>query len=295
MSNQLNVLITGATSGFGRQTAQKLASDGHQVFATARGVNGKNADSAKDLEQWANDRKLNIKVVELDVSNEESVNKAVSSILKEASHLDVVVNNAAIVGLGPIEAYSMDQIKAMYNTNVFGSLRVIQAVLPGMRKRKSGLIIQISSVGGRTYLPFHGIYNSTKWAVESISEGLNYELAEYGIDSVTIEPGAFNTEIMGKFGTPDNTKIEEEYAVFNKAKEVMFGRMMGTITADDAPGPVWIADAIKKLVDMPAGSRPVRTVVGEAATGGVRKLNEAQVVAQRQHLEALGLDSWNKN
>lgn len=295
MENKLNVLITGATSGFGRQTAQKLANDGHQVFATARGINDKNAEAAKDLEQWASDRNLNIKVVELDVSREESVNQAVSSILKDAGHLDVVVNNAAIVGLGPIEAYSMNQVEAMYNTNVFGPLRVIHAVLPSMRKRKSGLIIQISSVGGRTYLPYHGIYNSTKWAVESIAEGLSYELAEYGIDSVTIEPGAFNTEIMGKFGAPDNTEIEEEYVAFNKAKEIMFGKMMGTITATDAPGPVWIADAIKKLVDTPAGSRPVRTVVGEAATGGVRKLNEAQAVAQREHLDALGLRHWNKN
>lgn len=294
MENQLNVLITGAISGFGRETAQKLASDGHQVFATARGINDKNAEAGKDLEQWAKSRKLNIKVVELDVSDDQSVKQAISSILNEAGHLDVVVNNAAIVGLGPMEAYSMDQIEAMYNTNVFGSLRVIQAVLPGMRKRKSGLIIQISSVGGRTYLPFHGIYNSTKWAVESISEGLSYELAEYGIDAVTIEPGAFNTEIMGKFGTPENTEIEEEYVAFNKSKEIMFGGMMRIITADDAPGPVWIADAIKKLVDMPAGSRPIRTVVGEAATGGVRDLNKAQAVAQRQHLDALGLRSWNK-
>ncbi|MTI29974.1 SDR family oxidoreductase, partial [Xanthovirga aplysinae] len=294
MSNRLNVLITGATSGFGRKTAEKLAEDGHQVFATTRGVHGKNADAVQNLEHWANERDLNIKVVELDVSDDQSVNQAISSILIEAGHLDVVVNNAAIVGLGPMEAYSIDQIEAMYNTNVFGSLRVLQAVLPSMRKRKSGLLIQVSSVGGRTYLPFHGIYNSTKWAVESIAEGLNYELESHGIESVIIEPGAFNTEIMGKFAAPDNSEIEEEYAEFNKAKEVMFGKMMKLITADSAPGPIWIADAIKKLVDMPAGERPIRTVIGEAATGGVRELNKAQVIAQRQHLEELGLGNWIK-
>ena len=293
MNNPLNILITGATAGFGRETAQKLANDGHQVFATARGVHGKNADAAKNLEDWASDRKLSLNVSELDVSDDQSVSQAISSILKKAGHLDVVVNNAGIVGLGPMEAYSIDQTQAMYNTNVFGPLRVIQAVLPGMRKRKSGLIIQISSVGGRTYLPFHGIYNSTKWAVESIAEGLNFELASHGIDSVIIEPGAFNTSIMGKFGAPEYTEIENEYSEFNKDKEMMFGEMLKTITSEDAPNPVWVADAIKKLVDMPAGERPIRTVVGEAATGGVRDLNEAQIIAQRQHLAALGLERWN--
>lgn len=236
-----------------------------------------------------------MKVVELDVSDDQSVNQGISSILRDAGHLDAVVNNAGIVGLGSIEAFSIEQTQAMFNTNVFGPIRVIQAVLPSMRKRKSGLIIQIASVGGRVYLPFHGIYNSTKWAVELIAEGLNYELASYGIDSVIIEPGAFNTEIMGKFAAPDKTEIDEEYVEFNKGKEIMFGGMMETITADDAPGPVWIADAIKKLVDMPAGERPIRTVVGKAATAGVRELNEAQVMAQRKPLDALGLGSCNRN
>jgi len=293
MTNALNILITGATSGFGRQTAQSLANDGHQVFATARGVHGKNADAAQSLEHWASERKLSVKVVELDVSNDASVNQGISSILKDAGHLDVVINNAGIVGFGPIEAFSLEQTQAMFNTNVFGPLRVIQAVLPSMRKRRSGLIIQISSAGGRVYLPFHGTYNSTKWAVEAIAEGLRYELASDGIDSVIVEPGAFNTEILGKVATPDKTEIDGEYAEFNKGMEIMFGGIKEAIIADDAPGPVWIADAIKKLVDMPAGARPIRTVVGEAATGGVRELNEAQVVAQRQHLDALGLGSWN--
>ncbi len=295
MTKSLNVLITGATAGFGRETAQKLAKDGHRIFASARDIKGKNADAAQSLEQWANEKNLKLSVVEIDVSDEQSVNRGVSSILKEAGHLDVVVNNAGIVGLGPIEAYSLDQIEAMYNTNVFGSLRIIQAVLPGMRERKAGLLIQISSVGGRTYLPFHGIYNSTKWAVESIAEGLNFELRSHGIDSVIIEPGAFNTSIMGKFGAPEYTEIENEYPEFNQDKEMMFGKMLKTITSEDAPGPVWIADAIKKLVDMPAGERPTRTVVGEAATGGVRDLNKGQDIAQRIHLNSLGLEHWNKS
>ena len=107
MENQLNVLITGAISGFGRQTTELLAKDGHQIYASAREINGKNKEAANDLEQWAKDKNLNIKVIELDVSSEESVNGAVSSILKDAGYLDVVINNAGIVGFGPMEAFSI--------------------------------------------------------------------------------------------------------------------------------------------------------------------------------------------
>jgi len=295
MTNTLNILITGAISGFGRETAQKLAADGHRVFASARGINSKNADAASSLEQWANENQFKLKVVELDVSDDASVTQAINSIIEEAGHLDVVVNNAGVVGFGPVEAFSIEQTQAMFDVNFFGPIRVIQAVLPGMRQRRSGLIIQISSAGGRVYLPFHGIYNSTKWAIEAIGEGLHYELASHGIDSVIVEPGIFKTEILGKVSSPDRTEINQEYAVFNKDQEVMFAKALADIEPENGPRPIWIANAIKELVDMPAGERPIRTVVGEALTGGIRELNQAQIIAQRQHLKDAGLGSWNKN
>ena len=137
--------------------------------------------------------------------------------------------------------------------------------------------------------------NSTKWAIETIGEGLHYELASHGIDSVIVEPGIFKTEILGKVSSPDKTDINEEYAEFNKYQEVMFAKALADIEPDNGPRPVWIANAIKELVDMPAGERPIRTVVGEALTGGIRELNQAQIIAQRQHLEDAGLGAWNKN
>ncbi len=295
MTNTLNILITGAISGFGRETAQKLAADGHRVFASARGIHSKNADAASSLEQWANENQFKLKVVELDVSDDASVTQAINSIMEEAGHLDVVVNNAGVVGFGPVEAFSIEQAQAMFDINFFGPIRVIQAVLPGMRQRKSGLIIQISSAGGRIYLPFHGVYNSTKWAIEAISEGLHYELASHGIDSVIVEPGIFKTEILGKVSSPAKSEINQEYAEFNKDQEVMFTKALADIEPESGPRPIWIANAIKELVDMPAGERPIRTVVGEALTGGIRELNQAQIIAQRQHLNDAGLGSWNKN
>ncbi len=295
MTNPLNVLITGTTSGFGKQIAEILAKDGHQVFATMREVEGKNADAAQDLGQWARENNLNVKIVELDVSDDQSVNQAISTILKDAGHLDVVVNNAGIVGFGPIEAFSMEQTQTMFNVNVFGPIRVAQAVLPSMRERKSGLIIQISSVGGRVALPYHGTYNATKWATEAIGEGLHYELTSHGIDSVIIEPGIFKTEIFGKTMPPAKPEINEDYSEFNKDQDAMFGKAMADLEPDGASRPVWIANAIKGLINMPAGERPIRTVVGNVLTAGVSTLNERQMVAQQHFLKGAGLDSWNKN
>lgn len=294
MSTSLNVLITGASTGFGRETAQLLAADGHKVFASMRGVKGKNAEAAQAIEQWANDRSLSIKAVEIDVTSETSVNEGVALALEDAGHLDVVINNAGIVGFGPMEAFSIEQAQQIFDVNVFGSLRVNQAVLPGMRQRKSGLIIQISSVGGRIALPFHGTYNASKWASEAIGEGLHYELVSHGIDSVIVEPGIFGTEIFGKTMAFAKPEIGEEYAEFNKDQDVMFGQAMKNLEGDDAPKPVWIADAIKKLINLPAGQRPLRTVVGTVLTAGVSTLNEHQETAQREFLSDVGLDSWNK-
>lgn len=295
MKNQLNILITGVISGFGRQTTEKLAKDGHQIFASAREINGKNKEAAKDLEQWANDKNLNVKVVELDVSNEESVNGAVSTILKDAGHLDVVINNAGVVGFGPMEAFSIAQAQTMFDVNVFGPLRINQAVLPSMRQRKSGLIIQITSVGGRIVLPFHGTYNATKWAAEAIGEGLHYELTSHGIDSIIVEPGIFKTEILDKPMPPDRPAINEAYSEYNKDMNVMFGKAMSDLEPNNASRPIWIANAIKELVDMPAGTRPLRTVVGSVLSAGVRELNDNQITAQQHFLNDVGLGHWNKN
>ena len=142
MTQQLNILITGASSGLGKATAQKLASDGHRVFATARDIGSSNLDAVSRMRQWADDNQRKLEVVELDVTDDASVRDCVSAVLERAGHLDVVVNNAGQVGFGPIEAFSIDQARAMFDVNVLGPLRMNQAVLPSMRRRRSGLLIQ---------------------------------------------------------------------------------------------------------------------------------------------------------
>ena len=182
-----SVLITGASAGIGRATAIKLAGQGHHVIAAARNLTA--------LEQIKRTAKGKVDVVALDVTSQDSVDAAqreVGSLVGQAG-LDVLINNAGYALTGPLEQVSDADLKAQYETNVFGPMRMIRAFLPGMRERRQGRIINISSVVGRLALPFFGPYNSTKHAIEALSDALRNELRPFGIDVVIIEPGAINT------------------------------------------------------------------------------------------------------
>jgi NAD(P)-dependent dehydrogenase (short-subunit alcohol dehydrogenase family) len=191
-----SVVVTGSSTGFGKLTVQTLAKDGHQVFATMRGVAGKNKAFADELTQWGKDHQLSVEVVELDVTSDESVINAAAHINAKVGAVDVVVNNAGIYGGGLDESYSVQDYKNIFEVNVFGVLRVVRAFLPAMRAKSTGLFVQISSVMGRIVIPFAGAYTSSKWAIEAVAESLRYELAPQGIDSVIVQPGAFPTEIF---------------------------------------------------------------------------------------------------
>src|SRR5256886_10115489 len=162
------ILITGASSGFGRDTAETLHRAGHTVYASMRGVQGKNREAAEAL------RKLGVKTMELDVSDDASVKAGVENVLAEAGKIDVLVNNAGIASAGVTEAFTTEQAKAIFDTNVIGLLRVTRAVLPSMRRRHDGLIINIGSILGRVTFPFIGIYCSSKLAVEALTHSLLY-------------------------------------------------------------------------------------------------------------------------
>ena len=171
-----NVLITGASTGFGRDTAERLARRGHQVFATMRDVSGRNAKHRESLEQLASAERLQLRVLELDVTDEESVQRAVSSALEEAGHLDVVINNAGVATLGVSEAYTTEQFQRLFDVNVFGVQRVNRAVLPSMRQRRNGLLIHISSGAGRCAVPGMAAYCASKYALEAIADAYRFEL-----------------------------------------------------------------------------------------------------------------------
>ncbi len=181
------VLITGASAGIGRATTIKLAAQGHHVIAAARNVAA--------LEQIKRTAKGKVDVVALDVTSPESVEAAKAEVpsLVGQDGLDVLINNAGYALTGPLEQVTDADLKAQFETNVFGPMRMIRAFLPQMRERRRGRIINISSVVGRLALPFFGPYNSTKHAIEALSDALRNELRPFGIEVVIIEPGAINT------------------------------------------------------------------------------------------------------
>lgn len=179
------ILITGASSGIGLETAKFFAKNNWLVFATMR-----------NTENYINEYVENIVPLELDVTDRINIKGCIDFILKKVPKVDVLVNNAGLGGYGAFELSTPDQRQRMYDVNVFGMMNVIQQVLPHFRANKSGLIINISSIGGLMTYPLYSIYHSTKWAVEGFSESLNYELKHFGIGVKLIEPGVTKSNFV---------------------------------------------------------------------------------------------------
>ncbi len=188
MTNQKVAVVTGSSSGIGYETALMLARNGFRTYATMR-----NPEKAKHISDMAKKEKLPLHVLKLDVIDEKSVNDAIKTIQSDAGRIDVLVNNAGYGLIGSLEDLSLSEIKAQYETNVFGLIRVTQAVLPIMREQKSGIIVNVSSIGGKMAIPLSSTYISTKFAVEGLSESIAYDLEPFGIKVVIIEPGAIKT------------------------------------------------------------------------------------------------------
>ncbi len=188
MADQKVAIVTGSSSGIGYETALVLARNGFRTYATMR-----NLEKANAISDVAKREKLSLHTIKLDVTDEKSVNEAIKTIKSDAGRIDVLVNNAGYGLTGSLEDLSMSEIKAQYETNVFGLIRVTQAVLPIMREQKSGIIVNISSIGGKMAIPLQSPYHGTKFAVEGLSESIAYELEPFGIKIVIIEPGAIKT------------------------------------------------------------------------------------------------------
>ena len=255
------VLITGASTGFGRDAAERLARRGHRVFATMRDIDGRNATHRNALQRLAADEDLWLKVLELDVTSEDSVQRAVDTALREAGYLDVVVNNAGVVALGVTEAYTAEQFQQLFDVNVFGIVRVNRAVLPAMRERRSGLLVHVSSGAGRCVVPALAAYCASKFALEAIADAMRFELLPFGIDSVLVEPGIYRTPIFDRIMPPADEVRLASYGPLAEFAERVHGTFMGAINAPGAPGSEEVAEALVRLVEMDAADRPFRTVV----------------------------------
>jgi NAD(P)-dependent dehydrogenase (short-subunit alcohol dehydrogenase family) len=205
------VLITGSSTGFGRLMATTLAQHHYEVFASMRDVEGRNRGNASELRKFAERENVSLRVIEMDVTDDSSVQKGVDQVIQHAGAIDVVINNAGVADWGLVEAFSVEQAKAIFETNFFGALRVNRAVLPHMRERRTGVIVHISSAAGRLVVPSMGIYAASKFALEAMAETLRYELSQLGIDSILIEPGPYPTAIFGKGHEPADQARATDY------------------------------------------------------------------------------------
>jgi NAD(P)-dependent dehydrogenase (short-subunit alcohol dehydrogenase family) len=270
------VVITGASTGFGRLIAEALAKRDYRVFATMRGVNGKNAGAARELRALA-------EVVELDVTNDASVERAVADVIAAAGHIDILINNAGRVVSGVSEAVTLEQARALMDTNFFSVVRMNRAVLPHMRRRRSGLLLHVSSGAGRIVLPAMAYYCASKWAMEALAESFRYELAQQHIDSVILEPGSYKTAIAGNLETAADLERTSTYGPVNGMADTIF-RTLDQIAGD----PNEIVEAVIGIIETPFGQRPLRYRVGGGAQG-VQQLNAMSAELQQQVLTAFGI------
>ncbi len=221
-SKQKVAVVTGSSSGIGHEIALILARNGFTTYATMR-----NLQKGSDLKSIAEDEKLSLHFAQLDVTNENSVKNAIQTIHDECNRIDILVNNAGYGLTGAFEDLSLDEIKTLYETNVFGLVRTTQAVLPIMRKQRSGMVVNISSGAGMFGFPTGSAYVSTKFAVEGLSESMSYEVEPFGIKLILIEPGViktnfFNSSVLAKKSKDPNSP----YAPLMKCMENSINKMM---------------------------------------------------------------------
>jgi NADP-dependent 3-hydroxy acid dehydrogenase YdfG len=275
------ILITGTSSGFGRVTAERLARDGYRVFAAMRDIASRNRSHADAL------RSQKIDVVELDVTDDGSVDRAIASILAEAGKINVLVNNAGIASVGVTEAFTPDQAKAIFDTNVIGLLRLTRAVLPSMRREREGLIINMGSVLGRVTFPFVGIYGASKMAIEALTDSIRLEVSQLGVDVVEVQPGAYPTSLYASIQTPTDCDITKSYGEVGQIPDAIYKTFTSMLQGKDAPKSHDVAEAVAKLVGQAKGSRTARTVVGTSF--GADKINADVAPVQKAVVGGLGL------
>ncbi len=292
----MNVLMTGSSSGFGFLATEVLCERGHTVFATMREPAGRNAGAADELRARAGEADGDVHVLELDVTDEASVNRAVGRALETAGVLDAAVNNAGIGVGGVAEAFTAEQYAQIFDINVLGVQRVNRAVLPSMRERGAGLLVHVSSIMGRVAIPFAAPYTASKYALEGLAESYRYELKKTGIDVAVIEPGGFQTGFTERLMFPDDGARAESYGEIAEIPNKMWADVRERVRSESAPSATLVADAIADLVEMPAGGRPFRTVVDPIMEGGgSARINATTEETQRELLAGLGIEDLFKS
>jgi NAD(P)-dependent dehydrogenase (short-subunit alcohol dehydrogenase family) len=264
------IVITGASSGFGRLSAKALAKAGHTVYASMRGTTGRNAAQVAEVEKFARDNGVDLRAIELDVGSQKSVDAAIAKIVAEQGRLDVVIHNAGHMVFGPAEAFTPEQLAELYDVNVLSTQRVNRAALPQLRKQGKGLLVWVSSsssAGGTP--PYLAPYFAAKAAMDAMAVVYARELTRWGIETSIIVPGAFTggTNHFAHAGSPaDVARVAEYEAGPYKGFDAQISNAFAAIVPPEADASS-VADAIVRVVDAPFGKRPFRVHVDPTEDG----------------------------
>jgi NAD(P)-dependent dehydrogenase (short-subunit alcohol dehydrogenase family) len=264
------IVVTGASSGFGRLSAEALSLAGHTVYASMRDTTGRNAHNAEAAAYFAKDNGVELRTLEMDVRSQSSVDAAIERVFNANGRVDVVVHNAGHTAFGPAEAFTPQQLADLYDVNVISTQRVNRAVVPHMRRQQQGLLVWVSSsssAGGSP--PYLGPYFAAKAAMDSLAVSYARELTRWGIETSIIVPGAFTsgTNHFPRAGSPADQEVIDEYeagpyAGFGSRVQDVFA----TFVAPDAEASA-VADAIVKVVGTSFGQRPFRVHIDPAGDG----------------------------
>jgi NAD(P)-dependent dehydrogenase (short-subunit alcohol dehydrogenase family) len=273
------ILVTGAGSGIGRLSAVALAEAGHIVYATMRDVEGRNRGRADELRTVSRSRGIALIPLELDVLSQDSADAAAATIVREQGRIDVVMQNAGHLVVGPSEAFTAEEMMKVFDTNLFGAQRVNRAVLPYLRKQESGLVLWISSTttkGG--FPPFMGPYAAAKAAMDSLAVTLSYELARFGVETSIVVPGAFTsgTDHFPSAGKPADAATATAYARYDGVMD-QIGERLTALTPAHAD-PKAVAEEVVRIVGLAKGTRPMRSVIDFVGDGAAQVLEVSERV-----------------
>ena len=256
MQDQKVAIVTGSSSGIGYETSLILARNGFHTYATMRNLE---VEKTKPLTEAVKNENLQLQVIELDVDNDKSVIDAINTIVEERKRIDVLINNAGYALGGALEDSSMDEIKTQFETNFFGAIRATKAVLPVMRRQGEGKIVNITSMGGRIAIPLSSAYHGSKFALEGLSESIQYELEPFGIKVILIEPGAVGSNFW------KNIKIARSSSEANSPYS-QFGNKILKAYKQMEQNTISPSVVAKTILDAVTSDNPqLRYVVGEDA------------------------------
>jgi NAD(P)-dependent dehydrogenase (short-subunit alcohol dehydrogenase family) len=285
------IVITGAGSGFGAISARALALRGHTVYAAMRDTAGRNIERVAEAAAYAAENGVDLRTVELDVLSQQSADDAIETIVADSGRLDVVIHNAGHMVTGPTEAFTPEEIAAVYDTNVLGTQRVNRAALPVLRAQRDGLLLWIGSSSTRGGTPpYLGPYFAAKAAMDALAVSYAGELARFNIETSIVVPGAFTsgTNHFATGGHPADQEIVKAYDERCDGMMDQVAQRLAALAPADANVSM-VADAVIEVVDTPHGSRPFRVHVDPANDGS----EEVSVVADRireQFLTRIGLE-----